>query len=86
MDAFDVMMFEQPLHYEHDRSRRVQRQIRTPICLDESIQSAEDAQGACDRRAASLISNSGALAATGKHERSMMFAGIAEYPSGAAAC
>jgi len=53
MDAFDVMMFEQPLHYEDiiDHAE-LQRQIRTPICLDESIHSAEDARkaiaiGAC---------------------------------------
>ena len=53
MDAFDVMMFEQPLHYEDmiDHAE-LQRHIRTPICLDESIHSAEDARkaiaiGAC---------------------------------------
>ena len=53
MDAFDVMMFEQPLHYEDmiDHAE-LQRQIRTPICLDESIHSADDARkaiaiGAC---------------------------------------
>jgi O-succinylbenzoate synthase len=47
------MMFEQPLHYEDmiDHAE-LQRQIRTPICLDESIHSAEDARkaigiGAC---------------------------------------
>ena len=53
MDAFDVMMFEQPLHYEDmiDHAE-LQRQIRTPMCLDESIHSADDARkairiGAC---------------------------------------
>jgi len=53
MDAFDVMMFEQPLHYEDmiDHAE-LQRHIRTPICLDESIHSSEDARkaiaiGAC---------------------------------------
>ena len=53
MDEFDVMMFEQPLHYEDmvDHAE-LQRQIRTPICLDESIHSADDARkaikiGAC---------------------------------------
>jgi O-succinylbenzoate synthase len=53
MDEFDVMMFEQPLHYEDmiDHAE-LQRKIRTPICLDESIHSAEDARkaiaiGAC---------------------------------------
>jgi O-succinylbenzoate synthase len=53
MDDFDVMMFEQPLHYEDmiDHAE-LQRKIRTPICLDESVHSAEDARkaiaiGAC---------------------------------------
>ena len=53
MDEYDVMMFEQPLHYEDmiDHAE-LQRHIRTPICLDESIHSAEDARkaiaiGAC---------------------------------------
>jgi O-succinylbenzoate synthase len=53
MDGFNVMMFEQPLHHEDiiDHAE-LQRQIQTPICLDESIHSAEDARkaikiGAC---------------------------------------
>jgi O-succinylbenzoate synthase len=53
MDECDVMMFEQPLHYEDmiDHAA-LQRQIRTPVCLDESIHSSEDARkaiaiGAC---------------------------------------
>jgi len=53
MDAFQVMMFEQPLHYEDMIDHpELQRHIGTPICLDESIHSAEDARkaiaiGAC---------------------------------------
>jgi O-succinylbenzoate synthase len=53
MDKFDVMMFEQPLHHEDmiDHAE-LQRHIQTPICLDESIHSANDARkaiaiGAC---------------------------------------
>jgi O-succinylbenzoate synthase len=53
MDGFNVMMFEQPLHHEDiiDHAE-LQKQIQTPICLDESIHSAEDARkaikiGAC---------------------------------------
>ena len=53
MDKFNVMMFEQPLHYEDmiDHAE-LQKHIDTPICLDESIHSAEDARkaigiGAC---------------------------------------
>jgi O-succinylbenzoate synthase len=47
------MMFEQPLHYEDmiDHAE-LQKQIQSPICLDESIHSADDARkaiaiGAC---------------------------------------
>jgi len=53
MDRYNVMMFEQPLHHEDmiDHAE-LQNQIQTPICLDESIHSAEDARkaikiGAC---------------------------------------
>jgi O-succinylbenzoate synthase len=53
MDKYNLMMFEQPLHYEDiiDHAE-LQRQIETPICLDESIHSADDARkairiGAC---------------------------------------
>jgi o-succinylbenzoate synthase len=56
MDAFDVMMFEQPLHYEDiiDHAE-LQRQIRTPICLDESIHSADDARKAIQIGACRII-------------------------------
>ena len=53
MDKYNIMMFEQPLHHEDmiDHAE-LQRQIETPICLDESIHSADDARkavkiGAC---------------------------------------
>jgi O-succinylbenzoate synthase len=53
MDKFNIMMFEQPLHHEDiiDHAE-LQRQIDTPVCLDESIHSADDARkairiGAC---------------------------------------
>ena len=56
MDAFDVMMFEQPLHYEDmiDHAE-LQKHIRTPICLDESIHSAEDARKAIEIGACRII-------------------------------
>lgn len=53
LDRFDLMMIEQPLDYDDLRDHAaLQRQIATPICLDESIASvraAEDAMamGAC---------------------------------------
>jgi o-succinylbenzoate synthase len=53
LDRYELMMIEQPLHDEDiiDHAT-LQRSIQTPICLDESIHSAEDARkaigiGAC---------------------------------------
>ncbi len=47
LDAFDLMMIEQPLDYDDLRDHAtLQRQIRTAICLDESIHSARAAQDA----------------------------------------
>ncbi len=47
LDQFELMMFEQPLaHSDIFDHAELQRQIRTPICLDESIRSAEDARHA----------------------------------------
>jgi O-succinylbenzoate synthase len=53
MDKYNIMMFEQPLHYEDMLDHaELQKQIETPICLDESIHSSADAAkairiGAC---------------------------------------
>jgi len=56
MDKYNIMMFEQPLHYEDiiDHAE-LQRQIETPICLDESIHSAEDARKAIQIGACKII-------------------------------
>ena len=44
LDGFNLMMLEQPLaHDDIFDHARLQQQIQTPICLDESIRSAEDA-------------------------------------------
>jgi len=49
LDRFKLMMFEQPLaHDDIFDHAKLQQQIQTPICLDESIHSAEDAQHALD--------------------------------------
>lgn len=49
LDRFNLMMFEQPLaHDDIFDHAELQKQIQTPICLDESIHSAEDAQHALD--------------------------------------
>ena len=53
LDRFKLMMVEQPLAYDDVSDHAaLQRQIETPICLDESIRSHEDARkalalGAC---------------------------------------
>lgn len=54
LDEFDLLMLEQPLGYDdiYDHSK-LRPQIATPLCLDESIKSAELARfaleiGACD--------------------------------------
>ena len=56
MDEFHLMMFEQPLAYDDmlDHSK-LQREIATPICLDESIRSPEDARKAIELGACKII-------------------------------
>jgi len=49
MDEFDLMMFEQPLAFDDMLDHaKLQREIKTPICLDESIRSSEDARKAIE--------------------------------------
>jgi O-succinylbenzoate synthase len=49
LDEFDLILIEQPLaHDDIVDHATLQRQLRTPICLDESIHSAEDARKALD--------------------------------------
>jgi O-succinylbenzoate synthase len=44
LDRFNLMMLEQPLsHDDIFDHAKLQQQIQTPICLDESIRTAEDA-------------------------------------------
>jgi O-succinylbenzoate synthase len=56
LDRFYLMMIEQPLGWEDmvDHAR-LQREISTPICLDESIHSAEDARKAIEIGACKII-------------------------------
>lgn len=56
MDKYNVMMFEQPLHHEDmiDHAE-LQKQIETPICLDESIHSPDDARKAIKIGACKII-------------------------------
>jgi O-succinylbenzoate synthase len=56
LDKFNLMMIEQPLaHDDIFDHAKLQRQIQTPICLDESIHSATDARHAIDLRSCRII-------------------------------
>lgn len=45
LDEFQLMMIEQPLaDYDFLDHAELQKKIETPICLDESIHSLEDAR------------------------------------------
>ena len=56
LDQFKLMMFEQPLaHDDIFDHAALQRQIKTPICLDESIHSAEDARNAINIGACRIV-------------------------------
>ncbi|HMF54872.1 MAG TPA: o-succinylbenzoate synthase [Pyrinomonadaceae bacterium] len=56
MDRFNLMMIEQPLAYDDifDHAK-LQRQIKTPVCLDESIRTPADAEHAIEMGACRII-------------------------------
>jgi O-succinylbenzoate synthase len=56
LDMLDLLMIEQPLHHEDlVRHAKLQAEIRTPICLDESIRSAADAAAAIELGACRIV-------------------------------
>jgi O-succinylbenzoate synthase len=56
LDAFDLLMVEQPLHHEDlVEHARLQREIETPLCLDESIRSAAGAAAAIELGACRIV-------------------------------
>lgn len=56
LDQFNLMMIEQPLAHDDIVDHAVvQRELDTPICLDESIHSAEDARKALDLGSGRII-------------------------------
>jgi o-succinylbenzoate synthase len=56
LDAHALTMIEQPLGYDDMVDHAVlQRRLRTPVCLDESVHSAEDARRALDIGACRVI-------------------------------
>ena len=49
LEDFDLLMIEQPLHHEDlVNHAKLQSEIQTPLCLDESIRSAADAVAAME--------------------------------------
>src|SRR5690606_22025689 len=56
LDQLNLLMIEQPLAY-HDivDHRKLQQEIRTPICLDESIHSVDDARKAIELGSCKII-------------------------------
>jgi len=56
LDEFNLMMIEQPLaHDDMFDHAELQKQIKTPVCLDESVRSAEDARHATDIGACRIV-------------------------------
>jgi o-succinylbenzoate synthase len=56
MDEFGLQLIEQPLGYEDifDHSK-LQREIKTPLCLDESIHSLDDTRAAIELKSCRII-------------------------------
>lgn len=56
LDEFNLMMIEQPLNYNDIYLHGLlQKQIRTPICLDESIKNLNDAKTAAELESCKII-------------------------------
>jgi len=56
LDAFGLLMVEQPLHHQDlVQHAALQRQIATDVCLDESIRSAADAEAAIGLGACRIV-------------------------------
>jgi O-succinylbenzoate synthase len=56
LDPFDLLLIEQPLDYDDVMDHAVlQRQIKTPVCLDESIHTVRIARDAIEAKACKII-------------------------------
>jgi o-succinylbenzoate synthase len=56
LDAFDLMMIEQPLDYDDLRDHaQLQARIRTPVCLDESLDTPRLAEEALEMGACRIV-------------------------------
>lgn len=81
LDELDLMMIEQPLaHDDIVDHRHLQNRIQTPICLDESIHTAEDARKAIELGSCRIINikigRVGGIAESQKIERICRESGI----------
>jgi O-succinylbenzoate synthase len=76
LDEFKLMMLEQPLAYDDmfDHAQ-LQKQIRTPICLDESIKTPANAEHAIALKAGKIINVK--LGRVGGHAQAKKIEGIA---------
>lgn len=56
LDEFNLVMIEQPLGHDDIREHaKLQKEIHTPICLDESIHSLEDVKSAIELKSCQII-------------------------------
>lgn len=56
LDRFELMMIEQPLHYQDLlQHKKLQAQLQTPVCLDESIHTVSDAILAIEEECCQII-------------------------------
>jgi o-succinylbenzoate synthase len=56
LDAYELMMIEQPLGYDdYVDHAKLQARLRTPVCLDESIKSYDDARRAFELKACRVV-------------------------------
>lgn len=87
MDDLNLMMFEQPLaHDDIVDHRHLQSRLRTPVCLDESIHSVDDARQAIELNSCTIINlkigRVGGIAESQKIEKICRDAGIALWCGG----
>ncbi|MEJ7615739.1 MAG: o-succinylbenzoate synthase [Pyrinomonadaceae bacterium] len=75
LDAYQLTMIEQPLaHDDISDHAQLQREMRTPIWLDESIRSPEDARKAIDMNACRIINLK--LGRVGGHREAKLTEGV----------
>jgi O-succinylbenzoate synthase len=56
LDEYNLMMLEQPLSYDdYVDHRHLARELKTPVCLDEGIRSAQDARRAIELGSCRII-------------------------------